>query len=348
MPNLPVCAQFMPSANLSSAYQPVNTPGSFIFFLSDSFDTNSGTGIKNQSFDNRRPINSTLDSPSYPPINNIPNIIYEPLLTNQRQQQLSPHIIPQGQVRDENREGPEAPASFIEFFAEKPKLLSQSTFVPSTIQVNSSDKISITSPHSYLYRNRTIISFQSFKTKEKIITCTNGQITHLTEDINTVNDVYDSQPPPFPGKAKGKKGYNIHVMTMNNNNMEHMQTPKEAERERLLERNRLAASKCRKRKRLQEEKFQEDYRKALQENSFLKKKIELYEKWIKNLKTGDQNGKGICSSLNETKTKMEVGKIEVDGNKKRRRVPTTVEELSMIVDIEDLDTLGAILSLESN
>lgn len=219
--------------------------------------------------------------------------------------------------------------------------------------------------------------------RRRRISISNGQISQLGEDLETVENLYNTQPPPLPQRfdqpqaksfydsttvpvASSKNGL-IHVQ--DNSHLQHNPLPtippwpshnavKEEEprslasllqdnsvhlnsnnsssaapttemsrntstsssssvsaghyrhnrqdpvpgtnawkRARLLERNRIAASKCRQRKKVAQMQLQQEFDVMSQENKVMKKKLEYYEKLVLKFKRFSETHKQRCSDL---------------------------------------------------
>ncbi|CCF55691.1 hypothetical protein KAFR_0A02550 [Kazachstania africana CBS 2517] len=246
--------------------------------------------------------------------------------------------------------------------------------------------------------------------RRRRISISNGQIGQLGEDIETVDNIYNTQPPPLPrqyhqnhsrsnSNANGdnhpqnfpinpipwqnnhNNGSNNNINTNSHDPLymqqavpQHQQqympqqqrqfNPQFAaqhqqqqyaqqqqkqnhedygdepmpgttawKRARLLERNRIAASKCRQRKKIQQLQLQKDFNKLSSENKILKKKLNYYEKLILKFKKFTESHFKNCNfNKNENDDSLKI-----------------IQEMLMIdEDIHEINENGIIVKVEKN
>lgn len=189
--------------------------------------------------------------------------------------------------------------------------------------------------------------------RRRRISISNGQIGQLGEDVESVENLYESQVPPMPptgyhppstqqapqlsadldnhefpsvkqqktSQPAGQNPASAIPMTRSSSSSNGGPEPGTPgwKRARMLERNRVAAYKCRQRKKVAQVQLQRDFDVLVDENRVMKKKLDYYEKLVTKFKTFFEGHLGRCASnekeslqIIESMLRIDSGVSEVD------------------------------------
>lgn len=178
-------------------------------------------------------------------------------------------------------------------------------------------------PHSNSFQNQ-----QSYFSSSSVSSDSNNALT-TTNNSSLAN----SQISVIDNHSNYNYGSNNNNnMNMSNNNLNGNPMPGTTawKRARLLERNRIAASKCRQRKKVAQLQLQNDYDDLLGENKILQKKLNYYEKLVTKFKKFNKNHMLHCESAKSSSDSLKM-----------------VEEMLMIdAGVQEVDEQGLVVSIK--
>ncbi|GAV49287.1 hypothetical protein ZYGR_0AK06980 [Zygosaccharomyces rouxii] len=201
--------------------------------------------------------------------------------------------------------------------------------------------------------------------RRRRISIGNGQIGQLGEDVETVENLYESQVPPMPPMTHhASSTQQMHQapqfppnlddhgisslkpqtssvpagqnpppsipMTRSNSSSSSTPAPGTSgwKRARMLERNRVAAYKCRQRKKVAQVQLQKDFDVLAEENRVVKKKLDYYEKLVTKFKTFFEGHLGRCASNERESLKIIESMLRIDSG------VSEVDDSGLVVKME--------------
>lgn len=172
------------------------------------------------------------------------------------------------------------------------------------------------------------------------ISISNGQINQLNDDVETMKNLYDSQPPPMPLHQQTISSPSSARRIKEEPGLAHKQQDPSMKRRISLEKNRIAASKCRQRKRIQQMQLKRAYERVTEENLELKRKVDYYERLIRKFKKFER-----VHFQNETHQPNE----DVTPEESELKSLDFIQEMMMIeAGVQEVDEFGIVLKFEQS
>lgn len=213
------------------------------------------------------------------------------------------------------------------------------------------------------------------------ISISNGQISQLNDDLETVDNLYNTQPPPMPNQHAhtnnndDSSGFldtsqqfqdiiptqininnNKNNNNDNNNNNDFSKNENKSikdlnfdwKRNKLLERNRIAASKSRRRKKVQELELKNKFNELILENSSLKQRIIKYEKILSKYKSITNLHFDQDNINNNSSDNIIDRQDAIEHNKIYEKIKFLEEMLKIEYSVGEVNKYGTIITMDDD